>query len=383
MSIPLRLALVYSALFLGTGVSLPFIGVWLGGKGLSGAQIGLILSAPMLGRVLTAPVLAVWADGFSLRRTPIALLAGGAAVAYGALLAVQGLGAWMLCWFVAATLLPMITPLTDVMTMRRARSDGFNYGWPRGIGSVAYIVANVSMGALLTRLNPNVIVIWTAVAAIVTAGAAMLLPRDPVHEGGERPARRDRWRGIGGLLRDRTFMLMALSVGFIQAAHAFYYGFSVLLWREQGISEAVIGLLWGTGVAVEVGFMWFGERWRRSAGPERLLIIGGLAAVVRWTAFAFAPPVGVLFALQALHAMTFAATFMASLSLVERLSPPQSASAAQTLNSALSSGLMIGLATIASGPIFDRFGGHGYLAMALLAVIGVAGGMALLRRSRA
>jgi MFS transporter, PPP family, 3-phenylpropionic acid transporter len=382
MSVPLRLAVVYSALFLGTGVSLPFIGVWLGGKGLSGAQIGLILSAPMLGRVLTSPVLAVWADGFTLRRTPIIILATGSAAAYGALLAVHGLGAWMLCWFLAASLLPMITPLTDVLTMRRARSDGFNYGWPRGIGSVAYIVANVSMGVLLTRLDASIVIIWSAGAAALTALAVMAAPKDPVHADGEKAGRRDRWRGLGDLLRNRTFMLMVLSVGCIQAAHAFYYGFSVLLWRKQGISEAVIGLLWGTGVAIEVLFMWFGERWRRATGPERLLVIGGLAAVVRWAAFAFSPPIGMLFLLQTLHAMTFAATYMASLNLVERLSPPQSASAAQTVSSALSSGLMIGLATILSGPIFDHFGPHGYLAMALLAGVGVAGSVVLIRRSR-
>ncbi|MET0338370.1 MAG: MFS transporter [Caulobacter sp.] len=382
MSVPLRLALVYSALFLGTGVSLPFIGVWLGGKGLSGAQIGLILSAPMLGRVLTSPVLAVWADGFTLRRTPIIILASGSAVAYGALLAVNGLGAWMLCWFIAASLLPMITPLTDVLAMRRARNDGFSYGRPRGIGSIAYIAANVSMGLLLTKLDANIVVVWSMAAAALTAAVVMVLPKDPVHEGGERSGGRDRWRGLGSLLRDRTFMLMVLSVGCIQAAHAFYYGFSVLLWRKQGISEAVIGLLWGTGVAVEVVFMWFGERWRRAAGPERLLVIGGVAAVIRWGAFAFSPPVGALFVLQALHAMTFAATYMASLSLVERLSPAQSASAGQTVSSALSSGLMIGLATIISGPIFDQYGAYGYLAMALLAAAGVAGSLVLIRRSR-
>jgi len=148
---------------------------------------------------------------------------------------------------------------------------------------------------------------------------------------------------------------------------------------QQGISEVMVGLLWGWGVLVEIGFMWFMEPWRRKVGPERLLILGGVAGVVRWTAFAFSPPLWLLFPLQALHTLTFAATFLAGLKLVERLSPPQSASAAQAVSSALSGGLLIGLATLVSGALFDAVGARGYLAMAALAAVGLLGSVRLAR----
>jgi PPP family 3-phenylpropionic acid transporter len=283
-------------------------------------------------------------------------------------------------WFLAASLMSTVTPLTDVLTLRRAGREGFNYGWPRGIGSAAYIVANVAVGALLARGQPDLVLIWTAACAFIAAlTAAFLLPREPVHESGEVLHRRDRWRGVNGLVRDRTFLLAVLSVGVIQATHAFYYGFSALAWRAQGISDTMVGLLWGWGVLVEIGFLWFMEPWRRKVGPERLLILGAVAGVIRWTAFAFSPPLWALFPLQALHTFTFAATFVAGLSLIERLSPPQSASAAQTISSALSGGLLIGLATLASGALFDAVGAMGYLAMAALSVIGLVGAARLYR----
>jgi len=62
MSLPIRLGLFYSAIFIGTGASSPYMPVWFADRGLSGAQIGLILSLPMLARAFTAPLLAVWAD---------------------------------------------------------------------------------------------------------------------------------------------------------------------------------------------------------------------------------------------------------------------------------------------------------------------------------
>ena len=99
--------------------------------------------------------------------------------------------------------------------------------------------------------------------------------------------------------------------------------------------------------------------------------------MVRWTTYAFSPPLWLLFPLQALHALSYAATFLAALQLTERLSTPRNASAAQTINSALSSGGLMGLATLASGPLFDRFGAKGYLLMAAMCVAGTVGALRL------
>ena len=75
--------------------------------------------------------------------------------------------------------------------------------------------------------------------------------------------------------------------------------------------------------------------------------------------------------------MSYAATFLASLQLVERLSTPRNASSAQALNSALSGGVLSGLATMASGPLFDRYGASGYLLMSAMCVAGVLGALRL------
>jgi PPP family 3-phenylpropionic acid transporter len=75
--------------------------------------------------------------------------------------------------------------------------------------------------------------------------------------------------------------------------------------------------------------------------------------------------------------LSYAATFLASLQLVERLSTPKNASAAQAINSALSGGVLAGLATMASGPLFDRFGAGGYLLMSAMCVAGLIGALRL------
>ena len=73
-SLPVRLGLFYSAIFVGLGASAPYIPVWFARHGLSGAEIGLILSAPMMARMITAPAIGVWADSYALRRTPLMIM---------------------------------------------------------------------------------------------------------------------------------------------------------------------------------------------------------------------------------------------------------------------------------------------------------------------
>lgn len=383
LSTRVRLCLFYAALYLTSGVSLPYIGTFLRDRGMSGGQIGLILAVPLLLKPFTGPALAVWADGFTLRRTPMVLLLVGAGLGYAALLTTSSLWWLMLAWCVGQTLISTVSPLIDVITLRRARTEGFNYGVPRGTGSTAFIATNLAMGAILTFAAPTIIAAWIATTCMIgAAAAAWLLPPERVHAEGAKPARSERWKGLGDLMRNRTFVLAVVTAGLIQGAHAFYYGFSAILWRKQGISEPMIGVLWGVGVAVEVGFMWFLEPLRRRWGPELFLILGASAAVLRWTLYAFEPPLWALFPLQALHALTFAASFLASLRLIEKLAPPSAASPAQAINSALSSGFTLGIATLASGPLFDAFGPFGYLSTAAMALLGLGGAVLLWKRAQ-
>ena len=376
-----RMALQYVLLFGANGVSLPFAGLWFRDQGFTGAEIGVLLAAPMLARLVTGPAIAVWADGFRRRRSPIAIL--GLVLCVGYALAGLTEGVWLqgLFWFVAATAMAGLIPLSDVLSLQVARRHGFDFAWPRGCGSAAFVAANVVMGAILTRGSADWVIVWIAAAgALIALTAATLLPDDRVTEG-PKVAGRERFAALARLTVDPVFMTAILAIGAVQATHGFYYGFSAIAWKAQGISETMTGLLWAVSVVIEIAFMWWIEPWRRrrGIGPGVSLAFGGVAAVVRWTALAFAPPLWLLWPLQALHALTFAATYLAGVQIVERLAPPGGHTAAQTLNSVLAAGVLIGLATLAAGPLYDRIGVLGYLGMSGLAAIGLLLGWRLRR----
>ncbi|MBW3617450.1 MAG: MFS transporter [Proteobacteria bacterium] len=378
-----RLSVFYGLVFLGAGASLPYLPVWLRAEGFSGVEIGVILALPLLARAVTGPALAVWADGFRERRTPLALLAAVAVVAYAGLALFEGFAARAFFWFLGATAMAAVLPLTDVIGLRLAKRQGTSFGRPRAAGSAAFILANLVLGAALTGAPAWLVLAWLGLAGCATTlAAAAVLPREPVHEAGDAPAGAARLRGLGELLRRRRFLLVIVSAGLIQAAHGFHYGFATLLWRGQGISEAVTGALWAGGVLAEIAFLWTSDSWRRRLGPEPLLILSGAAAVLRWTVAGTGPPLAVLAPLHLLHALTFAGTFVASTRLVDTTSPPESASAAHTLSASLQSGLFIGLATLGSGALFDAAGARGYWVMSAMAGLGLIGALVLARTSR-
>lgn len=372
-----RQAIFYALAYAGTGASLPFMPLWLKTHGMTAGQIGLILAAPLMLRALTGPASGLWADSFRLYRTPLIGLACGGALFFalmtaGGVFTALRFPLYLILYTLAFSCMTSIAPLNDSMTMQLSRLENFAYAIPRAIGSSSFIVTNIVLGLLLLTAPTNLILIWLVMFAILTAlGGRYLLA------GLERPGHSPLGAAGSGfsrlkvLMRDEGFLWLMIAVGCMQASHSFYYAFSTLIWKERGLSSSTCGYLWATGVVAEVAFMWLGEGVRRKLGPWRMLVIAGIFALARWGVMAFSPPLWGLYPLQCLHALSFAATYLAGLELVQRLSPKGYESLGQTVNAAYANGVMMGIGTVASGGIYTAFAAKGYGVMACVAGLGL------------
>ena len=366
-----RVTMVMAALFGVTGVVLVFLPRWLeAARGLTGSEIGAVLSLAQLARIVTGPAIAYWADGSDDRTTPLKVVSLAALAAYAAFFFLaEGFWALLAAGFVALSLSQALTPLIEAATLRATAQGRITYGFARGIGSTAFIVANIAGGALIKRFREGAVVVWVLCGlALLVATSWLGLHRDP-----PRPHARAARRGaIGELLRNRRFLILIAACGLIQSAHGFYYGFSTLVWRGQGVSADMVGVLWGFGVAVEVAFLWSLPVVERRIGPEALILAGAAGAVLRWICMGFAPLGPVLWPLQGLHALSFAAAHVGAMRLLYRDTPESSAAMAQTIYAALSAGLLMGGSTLLSGHLYDVVGARGYWAMAAMAAAGGA-----------
>lgn len=365
-----RVTLVMSALFGTTGVILVFLPRWLAGeRGLSGAEIGAVLSLSQFARVLTGPAIAAWADAVQDRRTPLRIVSIAAACAYLAFFTLaHDFLSLLVIGFVALSLTSSLTPLIEAATLRATAEGRIPYGLARGIGSVSFITANILGGFAIARFGLGAVVVWVlcglSLLALSSWTALKLDPRPPGAPHAHILS------GMQTLLRSRRFVTLVLACGLIQSAHAFYYNFSVLVWRGQGFSPEMIGWLWAFGGAVEVAFLWNLARFERRVRPEALILIGAGGGALRWFCMGFGPTSAVLWPLQALHVCSFASAHVGAMRLLHREAPPSASAMAQTLYAVTSAGVLMGASTLLSGFLFDHIRAGGYWAMSAMALAG-------------
>lgn len=372
----LRLALFYAAMFLFVGIYLPFWPVWLTSRGMSAAEIGLLLAAGTWIRAFVPPTVAHLADRRGERKRVIVVLSAGAVASFS-LYAVAG-GFWMLlavAILVAAFFSPII-PLSENLTMLMASEKGLNYGRIRLWGSIAFILAAGFGGEILTGREEDFI-LWLLLGAsglMLAAGLAL-----PDH----RPPRASRRQmPILMLLRDRAFVTFLAAASLVQASHAVYYGFATLHWRAAGIGENVIGALWAEGVVAEVVLFFFAVPLVRRLGPVRLLALAAAGGVIRWIVLGTTTSLIALFAVQILHALTFAAAHMAAMHFLVRAVAVEFSATAQSVYSGLAMGAVMGLTMMVSGWMFENFGGAAFYAMAAMSGASLAVTLLLARTWR-
>ncbi|MER8521036.1 MFS transporter [Mesorhizobium sp. M0644] len=169
--------------------------------------------------------------------------------------------------------------------------------------------------------------------------------------------------------------LQAKGVGVITASHAFLYGFVSIYWKSIGISDSVVGLLWGWGVVAEICMFVVFTRAFASFSVVSIMLIAGIGAIVRWFAFPLIWPLGLgvggFFAIQTLHAVSVALVLIGLQKMIGETVAEERTGAAQGI-AYFSNGFFMAAATLISGPLYDRFGANGFFAMIPIALTGLA-----------
>ena len=313
-------AAYYFATFAALGAHLPYWPVWLETWGLSSGEVGFYLGAATVARILGTTLLPMLGDLYGIRRLLIVVTALATVLVHLAHLVVETEGVLMGLTLVAAVVMAPATPMGEALGLRAAERFGFQYAPVRAAGSIGFIAANVGVGAVMGSLGPNA-ALWTVVAGFT--GVAILGALHP--GGGAAPgadADRVRLAETPLLLGLPVFLVFALASAFHQASHMVYYIYSVLDWRAQGISDAVIGWLWAVGVIAEVVLMLGpGRHWVARIGPSHALALAAMAGLIRWVALTASPEQIWLWPLQALHALSFGLGHLAAMAFLAAAIP--------------------------------------------------------------
>ena len=322
----------------------------------------------MLWRVIVAPVRGIISDAPNDRRGIMLVLYGVMFAGYGALNLVT------LPYLIFMAAVPAniaggaVSPLLESVSVRLSERFNFDYGHVRLWASSAFMGGNLAAGALVSLWGMGVIAPWLAISIVFNLLSIRALPPPKAQQARSDLGLRMRatFAEARELTRSRAFVIFLIAASLDQGSHAFYYSYGGLHWRQLGYSGALIGIIWPLGILAEIALMSFSLRVFRALGATRLLLLGGTGCLVRWTILAFDPPLAFVIFAQFLHGATFAMAHLGAMYFILKAVPPRLAATAQSLYAVCSSGIAMGLATLASGPLYAAYGGRAYLLMSAM-----------------
>ncbi len=362
--IALRLAVFYAAIFASIGVFLPYWPLWLEFRGLSASEIGLIIGASFWPRIVTSLLIPHLADRLGKRRIAMIWLTALTLLGLLGFAVVSEFWLFMLLSLLTGATWASILPLGDSISLNQTARHELNYGRVRLWGSITFICMSIGTGYALEIFDASIVFLLILSATFLTLLSCYNMPRD------EQPPASNDDLHLGLLLKRRELWLLVIASSLIQVSHAVFYGFGTIHWREAGHSEAVIGWLWAEGVIAEVLlFMWGGKLIGRISN-QRLIMIAGALAVLRWCLNGVSASLPLLMFTQALHAASFALTFLATLHYLRDTTPAELQASAQGFYSAIGLAPLFGIVTPLSGWLYESVQSHAFFAMAAMAAAG-------------
>jgi PPP family 3-phenylpropionic acid transporter len=344
-------ALVYFLLFLGPGIALPYLPLYLEHLGMSDREIGVLIGLQPMLRWGSALAFAQLADHWRIRHRLLVLYAAAGALLFLPFLVVRAFDAMLLVLCAISVLHGPLISAIDAIVLDHLPDLGGDYGRLRLWGSISFILGAL-LGALGVELGTP------AVVPAMLLPSHLLLPLAlaalPSGQAGHSPFRAAPWRLVTPRLA--TFLTAVLLVHLSCGA---WSGFFALHTERLGLGDWVPGAAFALAVVLEVALFHWGRLVLERVPAERLIVIALVVTVARWLGTAVAREAWLVTALQTGHAFTFSAFHLAAISLVPRLVPPERSTSGQALYGITGFGIGGSLGIALAGIVVEPLGTTG------------------------
>ncbi|GAN90409.1 major facilitator superfamily permease [Gluconobacter frateurii M-2] len=364
-----RLRLSYAMVCGGPMALQSFAALWLHQQGLAAGAIGAVIGWSLCGATFLGLLTGALTARYPNPRALILLLLLGAIIAASNLAFARTSHARIAGWCGLSLCAGLCVPLLDATAFLKMRS-GVQFCATRSAASLSYLCGSLAVGFASSHSG----VIWafpvwglasTGLALIVVA---LLFPRDKVDP---QPLCADGETTSSDHRPAAEWMLPAVLVlcaaGLVEASHALN-AIVMLEWRAKGYTPQLCAMLWQVGALSDIILLWVLSR--VTVRSEHLLVIGGIAAEIRWFGMASGASLPMTIVLQMLHALSATGTYIATAQLIDRLMPARWRITGQTAVWGVLGDLAKGVAIISTGHLYETYGVHAFRLMAGLASVG-------------
>ena len=294
-----QISVGYTWFFAGLAAFTPYAAIYYRGLGFAGWQVGLLTSMPAIGLMISSALWGIIADAYGAHR--LILRSALAVSAFLALAAAQFDHFWMLLVWI--TLLSFTTvplrSLLDHYAVTVGEHVGRSFGRIRLWGAFGYSAFAVSLGRIMSKEVTATFLIAYSIALALTLAAVWGLPKLD-----KRTPERFR-EGLADVLQSRDFrllLMMSIAQSILHFAIVTALGVHII---SNGGTNTQVGAAFAIAAISELPFFVAGAKLVQRFGPIRLIILVGLAYVVRLVLLGTFTAPGASLTFQALHGLTF------------------------------------------------------------------------------
>ncbi|MBO9632998.1 MAG: nucleoside permease [Chitinophagaceae bacterium] len=287
---------------------------------------------------------------------------GGAIVLY---LATMVFDASVFFWVVllySILYMPTIA-LSNSIAFQHMTNPGKQFPWIRVFGTIGWIVAGFLIGKLGIEKTSTTFVIAAGASAALGI-YSFLLPNTPPKKDASGSASKALGTEAFALLKDKAYLIFFIAAILICIPLSFYYGFANKFLNEIGMDTPASKMI--LGQFSEAIFILAIPLLFNRIGVKNMLIIGMLAWILRYLAFAYGDTgagTWLLYAGIILHGVCYDFFFVTGYMYTEKKAGEKIKSAAQGLFTFATYGLGMVIGTKFSGYIANSYvteGGHNW-----------------------
>jgi len=249
-----------------------------------------------------------------------------------------------------------VLPYVDAIALQVVHRE--RYGKVRLWGSIGFIAIALWLGRVLNGIDQ--VFGYLVLAAFLTLATGWFLVRFDPHR--DLPVDRESERAFSL----RRYWAFWLSAFLLQVSFGGFYNFFTIYETAHGIAQVTISYLWSFGVVCEIVMLYF-------QGPLlrdhllRVIQAATFSAIVRWALLWLWPDqVGAAYASQALHAISFALYYTATIAYIFQIYPQKKL--AQQFYLGITFGLGGSVGAVLAGLIYEHAPARLFAFSALLAL---------------
>lgn len=295
------------------GLAVPFLALFLDGRGYDSLAIGQILAIFTATKIFGPTLWAIFADKTGKQLAIIRLGAFLALVTFTGLFFANDFWSITLCLALFSLFWTAILPQLEVLTLTSIKRSAKIYARIRLWGSIGFIVFAMSAGEIIATFGSDSFI---AVGALVLLGllVSTLVTKQPP----KRPSASVNQGSIFTNLIALPFVLFFVAGLLLQVSFGPFYSFFALYLRDLAYPSYAVGVLISIGVVAEIVIFIVAGRLFQLFGIRSLLAFSILVTSIRWwLTGTFGDSAIILTLTQLMHAASFGLYHSASVQFIQ------------------------------------------------------------------